>query len=486
MEHDENLFNFINKLTTIQLDKNDSKKFSSQTDGDSMVSNNSFSSEFSRLKKDFKVLRACDQVDLGSTGNSDKSLSSFGSESNDLNVENNLGPSESILSSHIGVVDPNGVQVREFSQSPAFFGFSSSNSSSPPLSQTSGASSASSLSEAVSTLANGFNSNSANVNNISNATRDFFNSQSNLSKSSGISLTAKNENSAFISNPLDNMFSSILSYNSTNNNRNDSISDSFSLLDNSSFGQSDTFNLEQRRFGSNVTQTNLLPTSFSQDSLPHFFQNSFLSFSANISDRNELTSPNVAQNRKFSMFNSNNNNVANNTSCTTSPIISTPFFSSNNLLFKESFDPRSTHNSMTPNMGNSNFNMQVRFESHIRTIANEINSTVQLYINSLQMRKEQLLKQLDHLRNTYFLLLSQNKTKSNKVNHFPKITFTRPDSSLFKLVTSCGLLNSPAFAPYCQLTGEGLTVAVEGEPTCFSVSTRNCFNEDINTGKQFI
>ena len=136
--------------------------------------------------------------------------------------------------------------------------------------------------------------------------------------------------------------------------------------------------------------------------------------------------------------------------------------------------------------------MLARFDHQIQSLANEINSTVQLYINSIQMRKEQLLKQLDHVRNAYSLSIDQQLTANNNndnnkskppITQLPKITFTRPDQNLFKSITSFGFINTPAFGPYCQISGEGLSMAIEGEPTCFSIITKNCFNEEILIGK---
>lgn len=147
--------------------------------------------------------------------------------------------------------------------------------------------------------------------------------------------------------------------------------------------------------------------------------------------------------------------------------------------------------SSSSTVSGSNISMLTHFDHQIQSLANEINSTVQLYVNSIQMRKEQLLKQLEHVRNAYSLLINQQSTATNNQNNknkppitqLPKITFTRPDQNLFKSITSFGFINTPAFGPYCQISGEGLSMAIEGEPTCFSIITRNCFNEEMLIGK---
>ena len=165
------------------------------------------------------------------------------------------------------------------------------------------------------------------------------------------------------------------------------------------------------------------------------------------------------------------------------------------LQHQEQQPPQQSNN----NNANSNVNMQARFEGHIRALANEINATVQLYTSSIEIRKEQLIKQLDHVRNTYLLMLKQHQQKQQQQNGggnkqtvsngtgfaFPRIHFARPDPSHLKVATSFGHLNSPAFAPYCHASGDGLSVAVEGEPACFVVTTRNCFNEEMLTGRGF-
>ncbi|KAI2806984.1 E3 ubiquitin-protein ligase trim71 [Blomia tropicalis] len=490
---DKNIFNFLNRYTTIQMDKqNDIRKANDVTMLNGNMTNHgsiggSFTNDYNLLKKDFKAMNICEQSELSSTGASDKSLSSFGSESNDSNgCESNSGPHDSILSTLVGMVnESNGSQMRESSQSPAFFGFSSSNSSSPPLS---GPSSASSLSESISTLANGSN------NSQKNANIDFsFNTFSNPSRNFGTrnNNDTSSSSSTLFANPLDNMFGSMLTSNGVNHGRNETIDDTLSaLLDGST--TFDPCPVDQRRFHQSGSNTNSGPnnTSFSQETLPQFLQNSFSPFGNGINETSNTMTNGVVNNgrNKFSLFGANGNSngaststISSNTTTLSSPISSLSLFSSSNsFLFNETLEQGNLMQS------NPNVNLQSRFESHVRSIASEINSTVQLYTSSLQMRKEQLIKQLEHVRNTYVMLLQQSKNKPNNQIPFPRITFSRPDSALFKLVTSFGYLNSPAFAPYCIITGEGLTVSVEGEPTCFSIATKNCFNEELLNGGETI
>src|SRR5699024_6629973 len=106
---------FINNLTSMQLEKDEpNNKDAKLLNGalptdDSLGSNNdSFPNDFGLLNQELKALNICDQTELSSTGNSDKSLSSFGSESNDSHGDNHSGPSESILPSLIGLIGTDG------------------------------------------------------------------------------------------------------------------------------------------------------------------------------------------------------------------------------------------------------------------------------------------------------------------------------------------------------------------------------------------
>ncbi|KAH7636247.1 filamin and nhl repeat containing protein [Dermatophagoides farinae] len=202
---------------------------------------------------------------------------------------------------------------------------------------------------------------------------------------------------------------------------------------------------------------------------------------------------------------SNNNNNNNNSNCNQSLFTTNQLAILNDLLEQQQSTTLhqrllNNNNKNNNNLNNlvvtgSNISMLARFDHQIQSLANEINSTVQLYINSIQMRKEQLLKQLDHVRNAYSLSIDQQLTANNNndnnkskppITQLPKITFTRPDQNLFKSITSFGFINTPAFGPYCQISGEGLSMAIEGEPTCFSIITKNCFNEEILIGGENI
>ncbi|CAG2162808.1 unnamed protein product, partial [Oppiella nova] len=135
----------------------------------------------------------------------------------------------------------------------------------------------------------------------------------------------------------------------------------------------------------------------------------------------------------------------------------------------------------------SSSTLMSRFESQIRTIANDIQTTIQLHLNGLQMRKEQLLKQLEHIKQTYATVLSiAAQTDESLAVPLPQITFTRPDSALYKAVTTLGFLTTPALAVNCSATGDGVEAAIEGEATCFTITTRNCFNEELLIGGEHL
>ncbi|XP_054158844.1 E3 ubiquitin-protein ligase TRIM71-like isoform X2 [Oppia nitens] len=155
----------------------------------------------------------------------------------------------------------------------------------------------------------------------------------------------------------------------------------------------------------------------------------------------------------------------------------------------------SMHSSSSSSSSTSSTLMS-RFESQIRTIANDIQTTIQLHLNGLQMRKEQLLKQLEHIKQTYATVLSiAAATQSSSADSLdmanlglalPQITFTRPDSALYKAVTTLGFLTTPALAVNCNATGDGVEAAIEGEATCFTITTRNCFNEELLIGGEHL
>ncbi|RWS17860.1 Filamin and NHL repeat containing protein-like protein [Dinothrombium tinctorium] len=135
---------------------------------------------------------------------------------------------------------------------------------------------------------------------------------------------------------------------------------------------------------------------------------------------------------------------------------------------------------------------QEKFESQMQLIANEIHSTIQLHMNGLQQRRERLLQQLDHVKNVYLEIFhkhqlgNNNRILSDHPISLPNITFTKPDAALYKAISSLGFLTTPAFAPYCTATGDGLEVAVPGVNTSFTIVTRNCFNEELLIGRENI
>ena len=158
-----------------------------------------------------------------------------------------------------------------------------------------------------------------------------------------------------------------------------------------------------------------------------------------------------------------------------------------------------------------------RFESQIRSLANEIHSTIQLHMNSLHMRREGLLQQLEHIKKVYFDVLRKKKangTESSAKQLFkdqtsayanlidqqmlkqnnkqfdkfilPSITFSKPDTTLYKAISTLGFLNTPAFGPFCSAAGDGLEFAVPGVNSTFTIETRNCFNDELLVGRENI
>ena len=172
------------------------------------------------------------------------------------------------------------------------------------------------------------------------------------------------------------------------------------------------------------------------------------------------------------------------------------------------------------------------FESQINKIANEIHSTIQLHMSGLQVRRDQLLQQLENVKRIYLQIFKQQQSSpsspstgsscssgshvidgnglggnnigqrrigfnqgrgcydtSTEICHplpLPTVTFTKPDSALLKAVSSLGFLTTPAFAPCCSATGDGLEVAVPGLNNNFTIVTRNCFNEELLIGRENI
>lgn len=160
-----------------------------------------------------------------------------------------------------------------------------------------------------------------------------------------------------------------------------------------------------------------------------------------------------------------------------------------------------------------------RFESQIRSLANEIHSTIQLHMNSLHMRRESLLQQLEHIKKIYFDVLRKKKANgggdssakqlfkdqtsayANLIDQqmlkqpnakpfdkfiLPSITFSKPDSTLYKAMSTLGFLNTPAFGPFCTAAGDGLEFAVPGVNSTFTIETRNCFNDELLVGRENI
>jgi len=162
--------------------------------------------------------------------------------------------------------------------------------------------------------------------------------------------------------------------------------------------------------------------------------------------------------------------------------------------------------SSSSSLADSSLFQEDKFESQLQKIANEIHSTIQLHMNGLQTRRDQLLQQLENVKRIYVEMYKTsglnsslpNDTESrrlysrgnsdNNVNSvlLPTVTFTKPDSTLFKAVSSLGFLTTPAFAPFCSATGDGLELAVPGVNTNFTIVTRNCFNEDLLIGRENI
>lgn len=147
-----------------------------------------------------------------------------------------------------------------------------------------------------------------------------------------------------------------------------------------------------------------------------------------------------------------------------------------------------------------------RFESQIRSLANEIHSTIQLHMNGLHMRREGLLQQLEHIKKIYLDVLRKKKAALNDCTKqplfnksqdqlnlkqfekfvLPSITFNKPDSALYKAISQLGFINTPAFGPFSVASGDGLEFAVPGVNSTFTIETRNCFNDELLVGRESI
>lgn len=424
-----------------------------------------------------------DQRDFGSIGMSDKS--SFGSDSNDSNGDFHSGMNESVLSSVNHLVKSNDLfakSIRDSTESPAaFFGFSLSNSSSPPLSQTSNPSSSSSFSDPVTTSAIKFNQ-LANNSVVANS----------FNKQTGNSLTfvkapyspenksqpffGNTENSVFDSSAIyDKVFGSTISDNTFKANH--PLDNSFSTLMNSNLNGF-TPAVDFSKFSGQ--STNDSHSSFSQDSLPLFLQNSTSLSNGAVSSTNTFTSfSNKDKSSSLFPVKSINSDTLSGTSTSILSLADTP----NNTIFQNGLHESTSLLNNNNMIRLTNANMQAKLDAHMRFIANDINTTFQLYLNAVMMRKEQLMKQMDHIKSAYMIMLAQNKGNPAEQLPYQMITFTRPEQSLLKSITSLGSLHSPAFAPYCVASGEGLKMCVEGEPVCFGIAVKNCFNEPVVTGK---
>lgn len=113
---------------------------------------------------------------------------------------------------------------------------------------------------------------------------------------------------------------------------------------------------------------------------------------------------------------------------------------SGSFTTKNGFSPFQSSSSALPT---SSIASQLEaFDSQIRVIADEIQSTIQMHLNGLQLRKEHLLKQLEHIKQTYRrVLIHQHANQQNFP--LPLITFTKPDSALYKAITSLGEFWNP-------------------------------------------
>ena len=136
-----------------------------------------------------------------------------------------------------------------------------------------------------------------------------------------------------------------------------------------------------------------------------------------------------------------------------------------------------------------------RFESQMNLLTSEICSTIQMYINGLNSRKKHLLQQLETVRKIYStILVLQSKAEHSVGNsicppspgsvNVPIITFTKPDVTLLKAVSSIGFITLPAFGPYCTASGDGLESTTPGLNSSFVVHTKNCFQEEIMIGHE--
>lgn len=137
-----------------------------------------------------------------------------------------------------------------------------------------------------------------------------------------------------------------------------------------------------------------------------------------------------------------------------------------------------------------------RFESQMNLISNEIQSTIQMYVNGLNSRKDHLIQQLETIRKIYSaIFVLQSKSESSGAigppspgGHLsiPNISFTKPDVTLLKAISSIGFITVPAFAPFCTVSGDGLDVTIPGLNSSFVIHTKNCFQEELMVGHESV
>jgi len=162
-------------------------------------------------------------------------------------------------------------------------------------------------------------------------------------------------------------------------------------------------------------------------------------------------------------------------------------------LQQQQFTTTTNNNNNNDSPDSFMFTEEDRFESQIRSLANEIHSTVQLHMNGLHMRREALLQQLEHIKKIYLDVLRKKKQQQQQLINLdnskfilPNIMFNKPDSALYKAISQLGFLNTPAFGPFCTASGDGLEFAVPGVNSSFTIETRNCFNDELLVGRESI
>lgn len=276
-------------------------------------------------------------------------------------------------------------------------------------------------------------------------------------------------------------FGSLLSFNDNHSSNNQSFNVRNDLLGNTNLGSVNT------SLGSNSATTGTSLSSFFNDTFsqePRLVQESRGSvsnygidisdmLSLNLNNPDVLGGGNLMSNFDLPSHSSSLPSLS--TSSLLTPSQPSPSTGSSNNLVDDSasflmnaLSLQRSHNLLdTPNQGSTTKNgshshghshghshqSQLainRFESQIRSIANDIQNTIQLHLNGLQMRKEQLLKQLEQIKQIYSSVImsmqQQNPSVGSSLNLLPQIYFTRPDSALYKAVTSLGFLSTPGLS----------------------------------------